>query len=357
MKKMIALVLCMVLTLGCFAGVASAKGDKVTLYVYNWGQYIAEGDDDSIDVIVAFEEAYPNIKVKYSTYDSNESMYAKLSGGGITVDVIIPSDYMIGRMRQEGMLQELNYDNIPNAQYIDPSFRGMAYDPEDKYSVPYTWGTVGIIYNTKYVDEADVTGWELLWNEKYADKILMFDNSRDAFGIAEYLLGYDVNTTDEAELKACADKLAEQKPVVQQYVMDQIFDAMENEEAWIAPYYAGDYLTMVEENEDLAFYRPAHQGYNVFIDAMCIPTCAQEKEAAELFINFMCSPEISAANLDFIGYSVPASESKQYMDEEVVNDPVSYPDAEELRNATSFDYLPEEVSRKMESLFMAVRNG
>ena len=357
MKKMIALVLCMVLTLACFAGVASAKGDKVTLYVYNWGQYIAEGDDDSIDVIAAFEEAYPNIKVKYSTYDSNESMYAKLSGGGITVDVIIPSDYMIGRMRQEGMLQELNYDNIPNAQYIDPSFRGMAYDPEDKYSVPYTWGTVGIIYNTKYVDEADVTGWELLWNEKYADKILMFDNSRDAFGIAEYLLGYDVNTTDEAELKACADKLAEQKPVVQQYVMDQIFDAMENEEAWIAPYYAGDYLTMVEENEDLAFYRPAHQGYNVFIDAMCIPTCAQEKEAAELFINFMCSPEISAANLDFIGYSVPASESKQYMDEEVVNDPVSYPDAEELRNATSFDYLPEAVSRKMESLFMAVRNG
>ena len=357
MKKMIALVLCMVLTLGCFAGVASAKGDKVTLYVYNWGQYIAEGDDDSIDVIAAFEEAYPNIKVKYSTYDSNESMYAKLSGGGITVDVIIPSDYMVGRMRQEGMLQELNYDNIPNAQYIDPSFRGMAYDPEDKYSVPYTWGTVGIIYNTKYVDEADVTGWELLWNEKYADKILMFDNSRDAFGIAEYLLGYDVNTTDEAELKACADKLAEQKPVVQQYVMDQIFDAMENEEAWIAPYYAGDYLTMVEENEDLAFYRPAHQGFNVFVDAMCIPTCAQEKEAAELFINFMCSPEISAANLEFIGYSVPASESKQYMDEEVVNDPVSYPDAEELRNATSFDYLPEEVSRKMESLFMAVRNG
>lgn len=357
MKKFIALVMSLVLTLGCFAGVASAKGDKVTLYVYNWGQYIAEGDDDSIDVIAAFEEAYPNIKVKYSTYDSNESMYAKLSGGGITVDVIIPSDYMIGRMRQEGMLQELNYDNIPNAQYIDPSFRGMAYDPEDKYSVPYTWGTVGIIYNTKYVDEADVTGWELLWNEKYADKILMFDNSRDAFGIAEYLLGYDVNTTDEAELKACADKLAEQKPVVQQYVMDQIFDAMENEEAWIAPYYAGDYLTMVEENEDLAFYRPAHQGYNVFIDAMCIPTCAQEKEAAELFINFMCSPEISAANLDFIGYSVPASESKQYMDEEVVNDPVSYPDAEELRNATSFDYLPEEVSRKMESLFMAVRNG
>ena len=357
MKRMIAFALALCLTLGCCVGLASAKEEKVTLYVYNWGQYIAEGDDDSIDVIAAFEEAYPNIKVKYSTYDSNESMYAKLSNGGITVDVIIPSDYMIGRMRQENMLLELNYDNIPNAQYIDESFRNTSYDPENKYSVPYTWGTVGIIYNTKYVDEADVTGWELLWNEKYADKILMFDNSRDAFGIAQYLLGYDINTTDEAELQACADKLAEQRGVVQQYVMDQIFDAMENEEAWIAPYYAGDFLTMVEENPDLAFYRPDHQGFNVFIDAMCIPTCCQEKEAAELFINFLCDPEISAANMDYIGYSVPASESKQYMDQDVVNDPVAYPDENELRNATSFDYLPEETSRYMESLFMAVRNG
>ena len=357
MRRVVSFALAVCLLLGCCTLFASAKKEKVTLYVYNWGQYIAEGDDDSMDIIAAFEEAYPNIKVKYSTYDSNESMYAKLVNGGITVDVIIPSDYMIGRMRQENMLLELNYDNIPNAQFIDESFRNTSYDPENKYSVPYTWGTVGIIYNTKYVDEADVTGWELLWNEKYADKILMFDNSRDAFGIAQYLLGYDINTTDEAELQACADKLAEQRGVVQQYVMDQIFDAMENEEAWIAPYYAGDYLTMVEQNEDLAFYRPDHQGFNVFIDAMCIPTCCQEKEAAELFINFLCDPEISAANMDFIGYSVPASESKQYMDEEVVNDPVAYPDAEELRNASSFDYLPEETSRYMESLFMAVRNG
>ena len=357
MKKIISFALAICLVLGCCGTFAAAKGEKVTLYVYNWGQYIAEGDDDSMDIIAAFEEAYPNIKVKYSTYDSNESMYAKLANGGITVDVIIPSDYMIGRMRQENMLLELNYDNIPNAQYIDDSFRNTSYDPENKYSVPYTWGTVGIIYNTKYVDEADVTGWELLWNEKYAGKILMFDNSRDAFGIAQYLLGYDINTTDETELQACAEKLAEQKGVVQQYVMDQIFDAMENEEAWIAPYYAGDYLTMVEENENLAFYRPDHQGFNVFIDAMCIPTCCQEKEAAELFINFLCDPEISAANMDFIGYSVPASESKQYMDEEIVNDPVAYPDAQELRNATSFDYLPEDTSRYMESLFMSVRNG
>ena len=358
MKKVISVVLAVLLAVSCLVGLSGCgSSKKTTLYVYNWGQYISEGDDGSLDVIAAFEEAYPNIRVQYSTYDSNEIMYSKLSNGGITVDVIIPSDYMIGRMVQEGMLEELNFDNIPNYQYIDDSFKNTSYDPENKYSVPYTWGTVGIIYNTKYVDEADVTGWELLWNEKYAGKILMFDNSRDAFGIAEYLLGYDVNTTDEAELQACAAKLAEQKPVVQQYVMDQIFDAMENEEAWIAPYYAGDYLTMVEENPDLAFYRPTAQGYNMFIDAMCIPTCCQEKEAAEAFINFLCSPEVSSANMAFLGYSVPSTAAKELMDPEIVNSDVAYPDADTLATGTSFNFLPEETSRYMESLFMEVRNG
>ena len=358
MKKGISVILAVLLAVSCLAGLSGCgSSKKTTLYVYNWGQYISEGDDGSLDVIAAFEEAYPNIRVQYSTYDSNEIMYSKLSNGGITVDVIIPSDYMIGRMVQEGMLEELNFDNIPNYQYIDDSFKNTSYDPENKYSVPYTWGTVGIIYNTKYVDEADVTGWELLWNDKYAGKILMFDNSRDAFGIAEYLLGYDVNTTDEAELQDCAAKLAEQKPVVQQYVMDQIFDAMENEEAWIAPYYAGDYLTMVEENPDLAFYRPTAQGYNMFIDAMCIPTCCQEKEAAEAFINFLCSPEISSANMEFLGYSVPSTAAKELMDPEVAGSEVAYPDADTLTTGTSFNFLPEETSRYMESLFMEVRNG
>ena len=358
MKKGISVILAVLLAVSCLTGLSGCgSSKKATLYVYNWGQYISEGDDGSLDVIAAFEEAYPNIRVQYSTYDSNEIMYSKLSNGGITVDVIIPSDYMIGRMVQEGMLEELNFSNIPNYQYIDDSFKNTSYDPENKYSVPYTWGTVGIIYNTKYVDEADVTGWELLWNEKYAGKILMFDNSRDAFGIAEYLLGYDVNTTDEAELQACAAKLAEQKPVVQQYVMDQIFDAMENEEAWIAPYYAGDYLTMVEENPDLAFYRPTAQGYNMFIDAMCIPTCCQEKEAAEAFINFLCSPEISSANMEFLGYSVPSTAAKELMDPEVAGSKVAYPDADTLTTGTSFNFLPEETSRYMESLFMEVRNG
>ena len=358
MKKGISVILAVLLAVSCLAGLSGCSSSKkTTLYVYNWGQYISEGDDGSLDVIAAFEEAYPNIRVQYSTYDSNEIMYSKLSNGGITVDVIIPSDYMIGRMVQEGMLEELNFDNIPNYQYIDDAFKNTSYDPENKYSVPYTWGTVGIIYNTKYVDEADVTGWELLWNEKYAGKILMFDNSRDAFGIAEYLLGYDVNTTDETELQACSAKLAEQKPVVQQYVMDQIFDAMENEEAWIAPYYAGDYLTMVEENPDLAFYRPTAQGYNMFIDAMCIPTCCQEKEAAEAFINVLCSPEISSANMEFLGYSVPSTAAKELMDPEVAGSEVAYPDADTLTTGTSFNFLPEETSRYMESLFMEVRNG
>ena len=358
MKKVICVVLSVLLAVSCLAGLSGCgSSKKTTLYVYNWGQYISEGDDGSLDVIAAFEKAYPNIRVQYSTYDSNEIMYSKLANGGITVDVIIPSDYMIGRMVQEGMLEELNFDNIPNYQYIDDAFKNTSYDPENKYSVPYTWGTVGIIYNTKYVDEADVTGWELLWNEKYAGKILMFDNSRDAFGIAEYLLGYDVNTTDEAELQDCAAKLAEQKPVVQQYVMDQIFDAMENEEAWIAPYYAGDYLTMVEENPDLAFYRPTAQGYNMFIDAMCIPKGCQNKAGAEAFINFLCRPDISAANLDYIGYSTPETAAKEYLDEEVISSPVSYPDDETLARSESFAELGVEATQTMNDLWLSVKTS
>ena len=333
------------------------SGDYVTINVYNWGQYIADGSDGSMDIIEEFEKRYPNIRVNYQTYDSNETMYSKLVNGGITVDVIIPSDYMIARMRQEGMLQELNFDNIPNYQYIDETFRNTSYDPENKYSVPYTWGTVGIIYNSKYVDEADVTGWELLWNEEYSGKILMFDNSRDAFGITQYMLGFDVNTTDEAELQQCADKLAEQKPVLQQYVMDQIFSTMQNEEAWIAPYYAGDYLVMAEENPDLKFFLPEHQGFNLFIDAMCIPSCAQEKEAAETFINFLCDPEISAANMEWVCYSTPISEARQYLDPEVANSEVSYPAAEKLLKASSYAFLNPETTRLVEGLFMKVRNS
>ena len=337
--------------------IAPHTQEQVTLNVYNWGQYIADGSDDSMEVIAEFEKRYPNIKVNYSTYDSNEIMYSKLANGGITVDVIIPSDYMIARLIEEDMLLPLDFDNIPNYRYIDESFRNTAYDPENRYSVPYTWGTVGILYNTKYVDEADVTGWELLWNEDYAGKILMFGNSRDAFGVAQYLLGYDVNTTDKTELVAAAEKLKQQKPVLQQYVMDEIFATMQNEEAWIAPYYAGDCLTMMDENENLAFYLPEDQGFNLFIDAMCIPSCAKEKEAAETFINFLCDPEIAGANMDWICYSTPISAAKDYMDPEAIESPVSYPSDEILANGSSYAYLPEEISRYVEGLFMEVRNG
>ena len=347
---------CLILVSGYLIFFAQPQ-EQVTLNVYNWGQYIADGSDGSMEVIKEFEARYPHIKVNYSTYDSNEIMYSKLANGGITVDVIIPSDYMIARLISEDMLLPLNFDNIPNYQYIDENFRNTAFDPENLYSVPYTWGTVGILYNTKYVDEADVTGWELLWNEKYAGKILTFGNSRDAFGVAQYLLGYDVNTMDKEELQHCAQLLKEQKPVLQQYVMDEIFAIMQNEEAWIAPYYAGDCLTMMGENENLDFYLPEDQGFNLFIDAMCIPTCAKEKEAAETFINFLCDPEIAGANMDWICYGTPLSAAKEFIDPETVNDPVTYPDEEILVNGSSYAYLPEEITRYVEGLFMEVRNG
>ncbi len=357
MKKWIALTLTLVLVCSAVLAGCSDNSDKTTLYVYNWQEYIAEGEDDSLDVIAAFEEKYPHINVEYSTYPDNETMYSKLSTGGITVDLIIPSDYMIACLREQDMLLPLNFDNIPNYANIDESFKNMAYDPENKYSVPYTWGTVGIIYNTKHVSAEDVTGWELLWNEKYAGKILMFGNSRDAFGIAQYRLGYDVNTTDETKLRACADLLKKQVPVLQQHVMDEVFSALENEEAWIAPYYAGDYLTMAENNPDLAFYLPEAQGFNLFVDAMCIPSCAQEKEAAELFINFLCDPEVSGKNLGYLGYSTPISAAKAYMDEEMANNPIAYPDQSVLAKGTSFAYLPDETARLVESLFMEVINN
>ena len=356
-RRVLACVLAVVVLGGCFLLILQPQSQNITLNVYNWGMNIADGTDDTLDIIAAFEEKYPNIRVQYATYESNEVMYSKLKNGGITVDVIIPSDYMIARMINENMLLELDFENIPNFQYIDEDFRNNDFDPENKYSVPYTWGTVGILYNTAYVDEEDVTGWELLWNEKYAGKILMIDNSRDAFGIAQYLLGYSVNTTDEAELQACAEKLAEQKPVVQQYVMDQIYSIMQNEEAWIAPYYAGDSMLMMEENENLDFYLPVDQGFNLFIDAMCIPNCCREKEAAELFINFLCDPEISGANMDYICYASPISEAKEYMEEYLAESEVIYPDSEVLAVGTNYQFLPNEVSRRVESLFMGVRGS
>ena len=354
-KRACALACAVVLLCGSLALIITTRSDKITLNVMNWGQNIADGSDGTMDIIAEFEKAYPNIKVNYVEYASNEELYSKLSTGGITVDVIIPSDYMIARMINENMLLELNFDNIPYYSNVLDAYKDQAYDPENKYSVPYTWGTVGIIYNSQYVDEADVTGWDLLWNEKYAGQILMFDNSRDAFGIAQYKLGIDVNTTDKALLQQCADELKKQRPLVQQYVMDQVYDKMIEGNAWIAPYYAGDAMMMMEENPDLRFYLPESENFNLFIDAMCIPTCCQEKDAAELFINFMCNPEISGANMDYICYGSPIDGATDYMDEYLAESEVIYPPAEILDRGRSYAFLPEDITRFVENLFLQVR--
>ncbi|MGI6072495.1 MAG: ABC transporter substrate-binding protein [Lachnospiraceae bacterium] len=328
----------------------------VTITVYNWGQYIADGTDDCADIIKLFEEAYPDIKVNYLTFDSNETMYTKLKTGGDSYDVIVPSDYMVEKLIEEDMLLELNFDNIPNYEYVDDNFKYLPYDPENKYSVPYTWGHVGLIYNSKYVNEEDATGWELMWNPTYAGKILMFDNCRDAFAIGESLLGYSLNTEDPDELAAVAAKLDEQKYLIQSYVMDQIFERMEREEAWIAPYYAGDFLTMYEENDALRFLTP-DQGFNVFTDALCIPKSARHKEEAECFINFLCEPEISGLNMDYICYSSPISAAKEYMDEELASSEIIYPPEDLLSKGEAFFALSMEGTQLMNRLWLDVKAG
>ncbi|MCF0138401.1 MAG: spermidine/putrescine ABC transporter substrate-binding protein [Oscillospiraceae bacterium] len=352
MKRLSAFFLSLLLALSILPQ-PQAKAEPVTINVYNWGQYISDGTDGYIDVNKAFTEA-TGIEVNYMTFDTNETMYTKLKTGGSSYDIIIPSDYMVARLIAEDMLEEIDFSNIPNYKYVDEAYRNTSYDPENKYSVPYTWGTVGVIYNTKYVDEADTGSWDLLWNTKYDGKILMFDNPRDAFAISELLLGIDINSEDRDELRTAAYKLIEQKPLVQAYVMDQIFAAMEREEAWIAPYYAGDYLLMVEENPDLGFYFP-EEGFNLFIDAICIPKGCQNKAAAEAYINFLCDPEVNAENLEYLGYSTPLSEAKQYMDPDMVESEIAYPPEEVLEGGGAFINLSSETSQYTDSLWLEVK--
>lgn len=334
------------------------KNDGISINVYNWGEYISTGaEEGTLDVNSEFTKL-TGIKVNYTNYATNEELYAKLKGGGASYDVIIPSDYMISKMIKENLVQKLDMDNIPNFQYIMDNFRGLAYDPQDEYSVPYTWGTVGIIYDSTMIDiPEEEIDWDLLWNKDYADQILMFDNPRDAFAIAETMLGYSINTENPDELKAAADKLTEQKGIVQGYVMDEIFDKMGAGDALIAPYYAGDALTILEENEDLNFVVPK-SGTNLFIDAMCIPTCAKQKEAAEMYINFMCEPDIAYANIDYICYSTPHSAAFDMLDDEVKNDPVSYPDDEFIANNTTvFVNLSDDASRVMQNLWTEMKSA
>ena len=332
---------------------AKFRDRKITLNVYNWGEYISVDDGTGIfDVNEEFEKL-TGIDVNYTTFASNEELYAKLKSGGSSYDVIIPSEYMIARMMNEGMLLELDHDNIPNLGLISQDYLDMDYDPGNRYSVPYTWGTVGIIYNKTLVDEDDLKNaeWDILWNEKYANNILMFSNSRDAFAIALGKLGYSFNSTDPEEWDEAAQELKKQKPIVQAYVMDEIFDKMGGGEAALAPYYAGDAVTMIDENPDLGFFRPATQTTNIFVDAVCIPASAHNKEAAEAYINFLCESVVAAANCEAIGYSTPHMGALNLLDEEITGDPIAYPDEEELSHTQIFTILPDSITAHVDELW------
>ncbi len=306
------LAICLVLIILSSLCLTGCSGEEtLTLNVYNWGEYISDGSEGSFDTVREFENWYEQtygtkVKVNYTTFSSNEDMYSKISSGAVSYDVIIPSDYMIARMASEDMLLPLNYENIPNYQYINDDFKGLYYDPQGQYTVPYAYGIIGVIYNANEVDEADTGSWDLLWNEKYTDKILQFNNSRDAFGMAMYKLGLDVNSEDTAVWDTAYEELLLQRPLVYSLVMDEIYNMMESGEAAIGAYYAGDYFTMVDaqaENVDLKFYYPERTNY--YIDAMCIPKCCENKELAEIFINYMLSEEPAIANAEYTYYASP----------------------------------------------------
>lgn len=343
------------------------RTEKLTLYVYNWGEYISDGSEESLDVNAAFEDYCRetlglDVTVNYSTYASNEDMYAKLSSGAVSYDVIIPSDYMIARLAAEGLLCEVNpAENIENYKYISDDFKGLYYDTEEKYSVPYTYGTVGVIYNPEMLKDEngnlpDTLGsWALLWDENFSGNILQFNNPRDGFGTAQYYLGYSVNSEDEDEWRDALRLLIEQKNVVQGYVMDEIFNKMKGGSAAVAPYYAGDFFTMYQDNEDLAFYYPSEKT-NIFVDAMCIPKCTQNYDLALEYINFMLSEEAAVANAEYICYASPNTlvyENEEYIEcmEEM------YPGAMDVlygfdRENTEFYYdLPDDTRNLMNSLW------
>ena len=373
MKKIITLfllcaLLCALLT-GC--GGSSGKpssGGTLTLNVYNWGEYISDGSEDSYDTVAEFEAWYQaeygqKVRVNYDTYASNEDMYAKLSAGAVSYDVVVPSDYMIARMASEGLLLELDFDNIPNYRNIDDSFKGLFYDPDNKYTVPYTYGVTGIIWDANQVDEADASGWDLLWNEKYSGMILQYNNPRDAFGTAMYKLNIDVNTTDKSQWDRAYDELMAQRPLRYGLVMDEIYNLMESGEAAIGAYYAGDYFTMLDaqaENVDLQFYYPEPTNY--FIDAMCIPKCCQNKELAERFINFMLDRDAAVANAEYTYYATP--NRIVYTDEEYIEEmgeetmAILYPGNDDFSanfDRVAFRNLPQETLDYMNTLWENVK--
>ena len=355
MKKLLSFTFVAILLLTLLVPCASAEAEKdyshlkgTTLNVYNWGEYISDGSDDTIDVNAEFEKKY-GINVIYSNYESNENMYNKLSSGGANYDVIIPSDYMIARLVEEDMLEELDFSNIPNYKYIVDKYKDLYYDPENKFSVPYTVGMVGLIYNTTMV-EGEPDSWGVLWDERYKGNILMFNNPRDAFGIAQFYLGQSINTKSIEDWNKAIDALKAQNHLVSSYVMDEVFNKMERGDAALAPYYAGDFLTMYDVNPDLAFVYPK-EGVNFFVDAMCIPKNAQNKEAAELYINFMLEEDIAVANANYICYASPHELVLESDDYDLKGDPVLYPAEEDMPKTEMFENLDYETQNYMTMLW------
>ena len=321
-----------------------------TLNVYNWGEYI---DDEEVDVITQFERL-TGCDVNYTTFESNENMYSKLSGGGVSYDIVIPSDYMIERLLSEEMLLPLDYNNIPNySKYFDIEKYGyLVENGISDYAVIYNVGTTILIYNKKMVSE-EPTSWKVLWDEQYKGKVLMFNNPRDAFAVAQFALGQSINTTNMADWDTAAEYLLEQRQTVKpEYVMDEVFIKMESGEYAFATYYAGDYELMVENNPDLGFVFP-EEGVNTFYDAMCIPKGAQNKKGAEAFINFMMEPEIALANAEYIYYATPNIAVLENEDYSLGSSEAVYP--ENLQNTQEFHNLPTDTLQYMNNLWMKVK--
>lgn len=332
-KLSVVLVLSLVVSL-FLAGCSSSS--KETLTVYNWADYIDES------VIKEFEKEF-DVRVIYDTFSTNEDMYVKLKSGGASYDVAFPSDYMIERMIKEDMLHKIDMNNVDNYKYIDDRFQNLDFDPTNEYSVPYMWGTVGLLYDTTVVKEP-VDSWELLWNEKYAGQILMMDSQRDSIGITLKKLGFSVNSRDSQELELAKQELIRQKPLVMAYVVDEVKDMMIGGEAAIAIAWSGDAMLMMGQNEKLEYVVPK-EGSNLWFDNMVIPKSAKNKELAEKFINFMTRPEISLKNVEYIEYSTPNTGTMELLDEELLNNPVAYPSDDIIDNCEVFldpsDFLKE----------------
>lgn len=328
--------------------------EGTTLKVYNWGEYISDGADGSLDVNKTFEKL-TGIKIEYTTFDGNETLYSTLSSGATYYDVIIPSDYMIDRLRSEGMLKELDFSAITNYKYIDKSYKDLYFDPDNSFSVPYSVGMVGLIYNSKLVD-GDPSSWSVMWDDKYAGDILMFNNPRDSFAIAQFRLGQNINNTDIAQWDSAADLLKQQKPLIQNYVMDEVFNKMENNNAAIAPYYAGDYLSMAAVNPDLSFVYP-EEGTNIFCDSICVPSNAQNYDAAMMYINFLLEPEVALANAETIRYASPNTAVVDNEKYSLKGNEVLYPDKSVIENAQWFHNVDDKILAYYEALWVEIKNS